>query len=139
MATATKTRKTISPAKREAAKIARQAKVDQMNAYMAEAEEKGIVESEQFENFSKSFERYSVRNQLLVLMQCPHATQVAGFKAWKDQGRVVRKGQKAIMIFGPASSKVVKDEETGEERTIKFPPPVVSVFDISQTDELVEA
>lgn len=134
-------RKAATPAQREAAKVARQAKIDQMNSLFSEAEEQGLAESPEFENFSKSFARYSIRNQILVMVQCPHATQVAGFKAWQAEGRVVRKGEKAIMIFGPSSSKVITEEKNGveSERTIKFAPPVVSVFDISQTEEIVEA
>lgn len=136
--TKTRKRKTVSPAKREAAKVARQAKVDQINAYMAEADEKGLAESQQFADFSKSFARYSVRNQMLVMMQRPNATQVAGYRAWQAEGRQVRKGEKGIMIFGPARKRVIEEEKNGktEERTISMPPPVVTVFDISQTDPI---
>lgn len=137
MTTSTKTRKSTgrkaaTPAQKEAAKAARQAKIDTINALFAEAEEQGLVEVP--EEFAKSFHRYSPRNQLLILMQCPNATQVAGYRAWQNEGRQVTKGQKAIMIFGPGKKKVVTDEKTGEEKTISFPPPVVSVFDISQTE-----
>lgn len=138
MTTTTKTRKKLSPAQREAAKSARQAKVDKINVLMAQAEEQGLAESERFEDFSKSFERYSVRNQILVMVQCPHATQVAGYRAWQAEGRQVRKGEAGIMIFGPSRKKVIKEEKDGkeEERTISFAPPVVTVFDISQTDPI---
>lgn len=134
----TKNRKTKTPAQREAAKVARQAKIDQLNSLFAEAEEQGLAESPEFEDFSKSFERYSVRNQILLLTQMPTATQVMGYRAWQAEGRVVRKGEKALMIFGPSPSKVVTEEKNGveSERTIKLAPPVVSVFDISQTEPI---
>lgn len=139
MTTTTKTRKKLSPAQREAAKSARQAKVDKINVLMAQAEEQGLVEVP--EDFAKSFERYSPRNQLLVLLQRPEATQVAGYRAWQAEGRQVKRGEKGIMIFGPSRKKTIKEEKDGkeEERTISFAPPVVTVFDISQTEEIAEA
>lgn len=133
-------RKTKTPAQREAAKVARQAKVDQINAYMADADAQGLAESQQFEDFAKSFARYSVRNQMLVMMQRPNATQVMGYRAWQGEGRQVRKGEKGIMIFGPARKRTITEEKNGKEveRSISMPPPVVTVFDISQTEELVK-
>ena len=131
-----KVRKPISATKREAAKKARQAKIEQLNALMAQAEEQGI--SEVPEDFAKSFHRYSPRNQLLVMMQNPNASQVMGYRAWQAEGMQVRKGEKAIMIFGPAKKVRIKEEKNGEEveRSISMPPPVVSVFDISQCDPI---
>ncbi|MDD2483694.1 MAG: DUF3991 domain-containing protein [Eubacteriales bacterium] len=91
------------------------------------------------------FHRYSVANSILILMQFPQATKVAGYEAWKrDFERSVRKGEKGIRILAPADhiTKVpVKeiDPVSGEivetEKQVKqkyFRP--VSVFDISQTD-----
>lgn len=141
MTTSTKTRKSTgrkaaTPAQKEAAKAARQAKIDTINALFSGAEEQGIVEVP--EEFAKSFHRYSPRNQLLVMLQRPEATQVAGYRAWQAEGRQVRKGEKGIMIFGPGKKKVVTEEKNGveQERTISMPPPVVTVFDISQTDPI---
>lgn len=143
MTTSTKTRKpakrkAATPAQREAAKVARQAKVDQLNAFMSEAEVEGHEGSEQFETFSGYFAKYSIRNQMLIFMQNPNATGVAGYRAWQDQGRQVKKGERGIMIFGPAKKRVIEEEKNGktEERTISMPPPVVTVFDISQTEPL---
>ena len=137
-----KVRKPISAAKREAAKKARAAKVEQLNQLMAQAEEQGVAESAEFEDFSKSFERYSVRNQMLLMMQNPNVSQVMGYRAWQAEGMQVRKGEKALMIFGPAKKVKIKEEKNGEEveRSVSMPPPVVSVFDISQVDPIeVEA
>ena len=132
-------RKAATPAQREAAKAARAAKIQHLNALMSEAEEQGVAEVP--EDFAKSFHRYSPRNQLLVLLQNPNATQVMGYRAWQAEGRQVVKGAKGIMIFGPARKMKIEEEKNGkaEERTISMPPPVITVFDISQTEEAAEA
>ncbi|MGW5049446.1 ArdC-like ssDNA-binding domain-containing protein [Streptomyces griseoluteus] len=85
--------------------------------------------------------RYSANNMLLILAQCPHATQVRSFKQWKENGRSVRKGEKGLRIFAPMTVK--KKDETGapvldengqeQKRTIFK---TVAVFDISQTDPI---
>lgn len=86
--------------------------------------------------FMTAFRRYSFSNLMLIAMQCPHATRIAGFRKWQQFGRQVRKGEKAIKILGYSTKKITKtDPETGEEvedRVARFP--VLSVFDISQTD-----
>ncbi|MFF3982961.1 ArdC-like ssDNA-binding domain-containing protein [Streptomyces sp. NPDC001828] len=85
--------------------------------------------------------RYSANNMLLILAQCPHATQVRSFKQWKENGRSVRKGEKGLRIFAPMTVKKKDDtgapvlDENGQEqkRTIFK---TVAVFDISQTDPI---
>jgi hypothetical protein len=72
---------------------------------------------------------YSAPNQKRILAQCPHATDVRGFKAWLDAGRVVRKGQKGIRIIAP-----VMGSADGTPRVVNIRP--AYVFDISQTDAL---
>jgi hypothetical protein len=47
------------------------------------------------------FHRYSWKNCLLIVMQKPEATRVAGFTAWKEFGRSVKPGEKGIRIFAP--------------------------------------
>jgi N-terminal domain of anti-restriction factor ArdC len=47
----------------------------------------------------RHFHTYSLRNQLLLAMQKPDATRVAGFKAWLALGYCVRRGEKALRIF----------------------------------------
>jgi antirestriction protein ArdC len=86
--------------------------------------------------FMAAFRRYSFNNLMLIAAQCPHATRVAGYRKWRQLGRQVRKGERAIKILGYSTKKITKtDPETGDEvedRLVRYP--VLSVFDISQTD-----
>src|SRR4051812_18302610 len=83
------------------------------------------------------FHQYSWRNVMLILAQFPKATRVAGYKAWQDMGRQVRKGEHGFDILGGRDVYAeVEDPETGEKERGKlytryFP---CRVFDISQTD-----
>jgi len=83
------------------------------------------------------FWKYSYHNQLLITYQMPNASRVAGFRKWREIGRWVRRGSKAIKILAPRIRKIeVIDAETGkhreEEEVVDFFP--VSVFDVSQTE-----
>lgn len=60
-----------------------------------------------------SHDGYSDRNAMLIAMQMPTATDVAGFQAWKDRGRCVRRGEHGIAILAPAG-KGKRDEVTTE-------------------------
>jgi hypothetical protein len=86
--------------------------------------------------FVAAFRRYSFRNVVLIAAQCPHVTYVAGYRTWQDLGRQVGKGERTIKILGYSTKKVTgTDPDTGEEvedRLVRYP--VLSVFDISQTD-----
>ena len=100
-----------------------------------------LTDSEQWAAYltaASAFHSYSFNNVLLIMAQLPYATQVAGFRKWQEQGRQVRKGEKAIRIFGYSSRTVTEiDPATGEESKRKVPTyPVLSVFDISQTDPI---
>ena len=75
------------------------------------------------------FHRYSPRNVLLISLQRPDATQVAGYRVWQSLGRQVRRGERAISILAPLRS-TSHDEE--EPRVVGFR--WVAVFDIEQTD-----
>ena len=99
------------------------------------------------------FHKYSVNNTMLIYMQRPDATLVAGFNKWRDQfGRNVMKGEKGIKIIAPTPFKKKieqekRDPDTNlpmldadgkviiEEKEIKIPMyKPVTVFDVSQTD-----
>lgn len=89
---------------------------------------------------SAAFWRYSPSNVGLILWQCPTATRVAGFRAWKKLGRYVRKGEKGIAILVPWSLRKRRQEAEAEgdeaeeipERVTVFR--VGHVFDVAQTD-----
>ena len=97
-----------------------------------------------WQNWLKSrrhFHRYSLANQLLIAMQRPEATRVAGFRAWLKLGYCVRKGERAIRIWVPmAPSKKQLDAwraagalaEDKPRTWFKLGP----VFDRSQVDQL---
>ena len=82
-------------------------------------------------NFQARFHHYSWNNMMLILMQCPHATYVAGYDQWQKMGRYVnQKG--GIKILAPHHA-MVKDEKTGEKRKVLAGFHQTTVFDISQT------
>ena len=82
------------------------------------------------------FHKYSFNNCLLIARQCPDASRVAGFNAWKQRGRSVRKGEKAIRILAPLTKRheVLNDEGDAEKAVILVGFKVASVFDIAQTE-----
>jgi hypothetical protein len=79
------------------------------------------------------FHNYSFGNVMAIAMQRPDAVRVAGFHTWKDLGRNVKKGEKAIRILAPMVGKA-KDAATGEDAARVFGFRSVCVFDISQTE-----
>ena len=121
--------------------------------------EDGIKELFQSENYAQylqtmsRFHHYSVNNQVLIHMQKPDATLVAGFNKWKNQfGRNVIKGEHGIKIIAPTPFKKKIEQEkldpdtqlpvldadgkiVTEEKTIQIPMyRPVTVFDVSQTE-----
>ncbi|MBN9392386.1 MAG: hypothetical protein J0I20_30395 [Chloroflexi bacterium] len=99
----------------------------------------GIQSSEDFKRWLKvasRFHTYSLNNQVLILMQFPTATRVAGYRTWQSLKRQVVKGSKGINILAPQPfERIIEDKATGVEevaRGITFK--TVSVFDISQTE-----
>ena len=104
--------------------------------------EQGIVEvfdSEKYKAYldcMSKFYNYSTNNCLLISMQYPEATLVAGYQAWQKKfKRQVRRGEKAIKILAPCMHKRVVENEDGEEKEITWITyRVTNVFDVSQTD-----
>ena len=115
-----------------------------------------IFQSEQYMDYLRTMSRfhsYSVNNTILIHMQMPNATQVAGFNKWKNQfGRHVKKGEKGLTVIAPTPFKkkieeMKLDPDTKapvldgegkvvmEEREIEIPMfKPVKVFDVSQTE-----
>lgn len=82
------------------------------------------------------FHRYSFNNHLMIFLQRPDATVVAGFNRWKSLGRFVKKGEKGIAIFAPCKYKTKIEDANGEEKNVQLIRGfrLVHVFDISQTE-----
>lgn len=91
---------------------------------------------QQFLQMATGFHRYSLTNLLLIVSQFPTATKVAGFRQWQARGRQVRKGERSIKIYGYATKKVADATEDGAEEIRKSYFPILSVFDVSQTDPI---
>jgi antirestriction protein ArdC len=94
-------------------------------------------------NVTARFHKYSWTNCLLISMQCPDATRVAGFRKWLDLGRHVRKGEKGIAILAPVICKRKRDSEEPSQEDNSTTAQSVGhlvafrsayVFDIAQTD-----
>jgi antirestriction protein ArdC len=113
--------------------------------------EKHVADLADDENWTRylvtmsKFHRYSLFNQLLITLQRPDASKVAGYRKWQELGRQVNKGEKGISIFAPkavrmdlldAAGNPVIDPATGkpkkQNRVIGFT--TATVFDVAQTD-----
>lgn len=81
-------------------------------------------------DFTSRFHKYSVHNQILIFLQCPNATFVAGYRKWQDMGYQVAKGAKGIRILAPRPYQVTDNETQEIKERISFAS--VSVFDVSQ-------
>jgi N-terminal domain of anti-restriction factor ArdC/IrrE N-terminal-like domain len=75
------------------------------------------------------FHSYSFNNTCLIIHQCPDASRVAGFHAWKKLNRTVKKGETGIRILAPMVHKNTEDTET-----VRVSFRSVAVFDVSQTE-----
>ena len=63
-----------------------------------------ILNGEEFRRYlsvAAKFHHYSANNCLLILMQRPESTRVAGYRKWQQLGRQVRKGEKGVKILAP--------------------------------------
>jgi hypothetical protein len=85
-----------------------------------------------FLSLASKFHNYSANNCMLISIQCPTATRVASFNKWKELGRYVKKGEKAISILAPCGFKY--EDADGDERFMLRGFKPVGVFDISQTE-----
>lgn len=110
--------------------------VDELVAALEQGKSERLLE---YLAFQARFHRYSFNNCLLIAIQKPDATFVAGFQRWKELGRFVKKGEKGIVILAPLVKRLKSDEEssgTGDEPSgravVGFR--ATHVFDVSQTD-----
>ena len=119
--------------------------------------EKGVQDvfaSDQYQKLLDTmarFPRYSLNNNILIMLQKPDATLVQSYTGWKKMGRFVKKGEKGIRILAPAPYKLEKEQEMKDDQgkvvldkdgeAVKekveinltaFKP--VSTFDLSQTE-----
>lgn len=115
-----------------------------------------VFESERYRDYLKAmsrFHNYSLNNTLLIVMQKPDASLVAGYGKWRDEfERHVKSGEKGIKILAPTPYKIKKDvaktdpdsgqpvigadgKPVTEQQEVTIPAfKVVSVFDVSQTE-----
>ena len=94
-------------------------------------------EWERWLRFRRRFHRYSFHNQLLILHQFPEASQVAGYRAWQELGRQVRRGERGMAIIAPVALGRPGGAEAERLRDLELPLVtyrVARVFDISQTE-----
>lgn len=124
----------------KAAVAKRRAQADELHQSLTKQVE-ALADSDQWAAFLRmttNLHNYSLNNLLLILTQRPSATAVAGFRAWQERGRQVRKGEVGIKIRGYSTKKVVVENEEGGEDAVlrKAWFPTLTVFDVSQTDPI---
>jgi hypothetical protein len=105
-------------------------------------EEKDILTDEKYRdylNFSAKLPRYSFNNLMMIYMQKPNASLVAGMKTWNGLGRKVVKGEQALKILAPIQKKIKEEVDIqgkkGTEEVIKIVGfRTVPVYELSQTE-----
>lgn len=122
---------------------------DKIDAFQSELNDAvaGLAHDENWQAYLETmgkFHKYSMFNQMLIAVQCPNASRVAGYRKWEEFGRRVNKGEKAIGIFAPKMIRVTELDGAGKpvkdakgklkknSRCVGFT--TASVFDVSQTD-----
>lgn len=139
-------RRPVSEADRAAAAEARQVTLDKLHAQLSD----GILALNDPQawhawlRFSSQFHRYSFGNSLLIMLQDPQATHVAGYQAFKAMGRQVRRGETGIKVLAPITRRDPRLDDDGRpvrddqgrvlHRTHVVATKPVTVFDIRQTD-----
>jgi antirestriction protein ArdC len=106
--------------------------IENLMASMSQGKSESLV---RYLQMAARFHRYSLHNVLLIALQNPNASYVAGFRTWNKLGRFVRKGEKGILILAPITKRIAQDSCLREVETMH----VVGfrsayVFDVSQTD-----
>lgn len=116
-------------------------RAEKVKEIMEQLEEgvKAVFESDNYKTYltvMSRFHHYSFRNSILIWLQRPDASMVAGYTDWqRNFHRQVRKGEKGIRILAPVIYSRSKDDNgDGEKEDEIVCCKVVSVFDISQTE-----
>jgi hypothetical protein len=134
---------------RKANTAKREQYLQKINAIQANLSEwRDQYSDEEIAQLTAEIQGYSLRNTMLIAMQCPTATTVRGYHAWQDLGRMVNKDEKGIAILAPAGSKTVDadqpattegDSVTSDDgqHTRKFFR-LAYVFDIAQTSPVTK-
>lgn len=123
---------------------------DERVAELTDQLEAGIMELyasgryEEYLRMMSKFHQYSIGNVMLIYLQCPHATRVAGYRQWKETfGRQVKREEKGIKILSPCPYKRILEQaqadqgdgQQAETVTVKYLHfKVATVFDVSQTE-----
>ena len=141
---------TLTPVVDETVFTRRYATLDEkVEAFHAELEQQiaDLADDENWQRYldtMSQFHRYSLYNQLLIAVQRPDATRVAGYRKWEELGRHVMKGEKGISIFAPKLVRMAVEDANGkpvigddgkplkQSRCVGFT--TATVFDVSQTD-----
>ena len=93
------------------AREARKAELEEISKKL----EEGVLNVYEGDNYNEYLKfcsklpRYSINNQILIMMQRPDATMCQSFNAWKSVGRTIKKGEKGIRILAPAPFKIEKE------------------------------
>lgn len=131
---------------------------DERVAELTERLENGVKELYASDRYAQyitamaKFHHYSFGNAMLILFQCPHATNVAGYGTWEQLGRHVKYGEKGIQILAPCNFRATLEQEKIDPQTgqillgpdgspltekVKISPnrfKITYVFDLSQTE-----
>ena len=97
----------------KAAAEARKKEMDEITAKL-ETGVKDIFQGDNYKNyldFCAKLPRYSVNNQILIMLQKPDATMCQSFTGWKKMCRFVKKGEKGIRVLAPSPYKVEREQD----------------------------
>jgi len=138
----------VTPAEREAAAAAAKARLEVLQDRLTR-QVQAIRDGDQWKGWlwcAAKFHSYSFNNTMLIMLQQPGATQVAGYQTWLSVGRQVLKGERGIAILapvvrrakdesakaGPAAETTKVDAQEAPRRVAGFTQ--AHVFDVSQTE-----
>ncbi len=112
---------------------------ERMEAILSTLEEgiETILTSEGYREYLRVMSRfhgYSFNNVMLVMLQRPDATRVAGFHTWRSMGRSVKRGEKGIRIMVPYRTKVSRENDESDPYYVIRGFGIGVVFDVAQTE-----